>query len=92
MIDKPSTRIPPCTATITSGGTAVGVTLAYNTIGWDAQDIFTQTIDALLGTSIGDEIPAEVLAMVDQVVLDVGGDMSVSAAMTDMSPPTSSTT
>ncbi|NBS67037.1 MAG: hypothetical protein EBT33_22350, partial [Betaproteobacteria bacterium] len=65
-----------------SGGTAVGVTLAYNTIGWDAQDIFTQTIDALLGTSIGDEIPAEVLAMVDQVVLDVGGDMSVSAAMT----------
>ncbi|MBU6188741.1 MAG: LEPR-XLL domain-containing protein, partial [Betaproteobacteria bacterium] len=69
-------------ASITSGGTAVGVTLAYNTIGWEAQDLFTQTIDALLGTSIGDENPAEVLAAIDQVVLDIGGDMSVSGTMT----------
>ena len=31
------------------GGSAIGFTIAFNTIGWDAQDIFTQTIDAIIG-------------------------------------------
>ena len=43
-------------------GPAIGVTLAFNTIGWESQNILFNAIDALLGTSIGDEQPAEVQA------------------------------
>jgi hypothetical protein len=32
-----------------SGDTDVGVTLAFNTIGWESQNILFQTIDALNG-------------------------------------------
>ena len=42
-------------AVINSEGTSVGVMLAFNTIGWEAQNVLFQAIDALLGTSIGDE-------------------------------------
>jgi ATP-dependent DNA helicase Rep len=35
--------------TESTGGTAAGVTLAFNTIGWEAQNILFAAIDALLG-------------------------------------------
>jgi cell division protein FtsL len=35
------------------GGSAVGATLAFNTIGWQAQDVLSAGVDALLGSSLG---------------------------------------
>ncbi|MBT7081754.1 MAG: hypothetical protein HN929_09860, partial [Chloroflexi bacterium] len=62
-----------------SGDTAVGVTLAFNTVGWEAQNILFQAIDALIGTNIGNENPAKVEAYIENTSLDVGGDLTVSA-------------
>ncbi|MCY2987231.1 MAG: hypothetical protein NTY19_05100, partial [Planctomycetota bacterium] len=70
------------TATMTSGGTAVGVTLAFNTIGWKAQNIFSKTIDALLGTNLGTEQAASVLAKIEHSQLDVQGDLEVTGLNT----------
>ena len=42
---------------VESGDTGVNVTLAFNSVGWEGQDIFTSSVDALLGnTLIADEI------------------------------------
>ena len=38
----------------TSGDTGVGVTMAFNTIGWQAQNIFFQALDTLLGRTLDD--------------------------------------
>ena len=62
-----------------SGDKAIGVTLAFNTIGWEAQNILFRTIDALLGTSIGDEAPAETKAYIEDTTLTISGDVSVTA-------------
>ena len=60
-----------------SGDTAVGVTLAFNTIGWESQNILFRTIDALIGTDIGDEKPAETKAYIENTSIDANGDISV---------------
>jgi hypothetical protein len=62
-----------------SGDTAVGVTLAFNTIGWESQNILFRTIDALIGTDIGDENPAETKAYIENTSIDANGDISVLA-------------
>ncbi|ETR66048.1 MAG: hypothetical protein OMM_13325, partial [Candidatus Magnetoglobus multicellularis str. Araruama] len=62
-----------------SGDKAIGVTLAFNTIGWEAQNILFQTIDALLGTEIGNENPAETVAYIEDTALTIAGDVSVTA-------------
>ena len=41
----------------TTGDTAVGISLAFNTIGWEAQNILFGTIDALVNSEIGDADP-----------------------------------
>ncbi|MGI9213061.1 MAG: beta strand repeat-containing protein, partial [Methylococcaceae bacterium] len=66
-------------ATTESGGTAVGVTLAFNTIGWAPQNLFANAIDALLGTSIGTEQSAAVDVILSGNQLDAGEDMAVTA-------------
>jgi hypothetical protein len=48
----------------TTGDTGVGVVLAFNTIGWATQNLLFNTLDALLGTGIGTEQPAEVQAYI----------------------------
>jgi hypothetical protein len=67
------------TAKADADGAAVGVTLAFNTIGWKAQNVLFNALDALLGTSIGDEQPAQILATVSGSNLAAGGDLSVEA-------------
>ncbi|MBM3203804.1 hypothetical protein FJZ55_07880, partial [Candidatus Woesearchaeota archaeon] len=67
------------TATVSSGGSAVGVTLAFNAIGWQPDNIFKKAVDALLGTSLGQEIPLSSLAKIDETSLDIGGDVTVTA-------------
>ena len=47
----------PFVASITSKGTSIGITLAFNTIGWDGQNALFDAVDAF-GTGLGtfDEI------------------------------------
>ncbi|MCA9056880.1 MAG: hypothetical protein KDA85_00215, partial [Planctomycetaceae bacterium] len=58
---------------------SVGVTLAFNTLGYESQNILFSTIDALLGTDIGDAQPARVLAKIQDTTVDVTGDVAVNA-------------
>ncbi|KPA16218.1 hypothetical protein MHK_003575, partial [Candidatus Magnetomorum sp. HK-1] len=60
-----------------SGDKAIGVTLAFNTIGWEAQNILFKALDALLGTSIGNEQPAETKAYIEDTTLNIAGNVSV---------------
>ncbi|MBF0453057.1 MAG: LEPR-XLL domain-containing protein, partial [Candidatus Magnetomorum sp.] len=64
----------------TTGDTAVGMTLAFNTIGWESQNILFNTIDALIGTDIGNQQPAEVQAYIENTGLIIGGNLSVTAS------------
>ncbi|ETR68439.1 MAG: hypothetical protein OMM_10525, partial [Candidatus Magnetoglobus multicellularis str. Araruama] len=66
-------------STTQSGDKAIGVTLAFNTIGWEAQNILFRTIDALLGTSIGDEDTAQTKAYIEDTTLTISGDVSITA-------------
>ncbi|WP_396431920.1 hypothetical protein, partial [Limnohabitans sp.] len=61
------------------GGSAVGATLAFNTIGWQAQNVLSAGVDALLGSSLGAEQPASVRAAVLGGSLQAGGNISVTA-------------
>jgi hypothetical protein len=63
----------------TTGDTAVGVTLAFNTIGYASQDILTRTIDAILGTNIGTETPAGARAYIQDVPVTSAGAVTLSA-------------
>lgn len=66
--------------TVTSSeGFSAGVMLAFNTIGWKAQNVLYQAIDALVGNSLGDEQPASVTASIVDTTLNLGGDLSVTA-------------
>ena len=62
-----------------SGDTAVGITLAFNTIGWEAQNILFQAVDALITTDIGNEKPAEAQAYITDTPLTIAGDLTLSA-------------
>ena len=66
----------------TTSATGVGVILAFNTIGWDAGNILTKTLDALLGTNIGTEDPDLTQASVHASSVDAGGALSVTALST----------
>ncbi|MBE9183045.1 hypothetical protein IQ268_31410, partial [Oculatella sp. LEGE 06141] len=65
------------TSNVTSGGISVGVTLAFNTIGWEGQNFLFNAIDTLFGTSIGNEKPAEVRAFIDQSNIHADGSISL---------------
>ncbi|MBF0461945.1 MAG: hypothetical protein HQL87_11155, partial [Magnetococcales bacterium] len=67
------------TSVLSTGNGAVGVMLAFNTIGWQADNILSQGIDALIGTNIGTAAPAMVSATIVGTGLAVGGDLSVTA-------------
>jgi hypothetical protein len=67
-----------------SGDTAGAVTIALNTIGWGAQDILTQTLDALLGNPFAEDVfglenPTQVQAYMLDSTADVAGDLSLDA-------------
>jgi hypothetical protein len=68
----------------TSGDTAVGVVLAFNTIGWQAQNVLFNTLDALLGdpviaSALGDAEPAQVQAYILNSDVDAAGGITLSA-------------
>ncbi|MGI9210888.1 MAG: hypothetical protein ACR2HF_00260, partial [Methylococcaceae bacterium] len=83
-------------SSMTSDGTSVGVTLAFNTVGWQAQNVLYSTIDALVGTNLGTEQPARMKAYIQDSDIDAAGNVSVQANSeayihADLSNETSST-
>ncbi|MFM7570553.1 MAG: hypothetical protein ACKO8O_17870, partial [Betaproteobacteria bacterium] len=60
-------------------GWAIGLTLAFNTIGWKSQNVLLNAIDALLGSDIGDEQPARIELDVSGSSLTAGGEIRLEA-------------
>ncbi|MEN9773105.1 MAG: hypothetical protein RL322_175, partial [Pseudomonadota bacterium] len=69
------------TAALRSSGAAAGVLLAFNTVGWDAVDLISQTVDTIVG-QVGSEKPITVMARVSDSTLKVGGDAAINADVT----------
>ncbi|MEA5569032.1 DUF4347 domain-containing protein [Anabaena sp. UHCC 0399] len=66
-------------ATTTSGDTAVGVVLAFNTIGWNPQNLLFNAIDALVNTNIGTQQPAQVKAYIENSTANIQGNINIQA-------------
>jgi hypothetical protein len=62
-----------------SGDTAVGVVLAFNSMGYVPSNLAYQTADAFAGTSLGTVDAAEAIARIVDSKLNVAGDLSVTA-------------
>ena len=65
--------------TTISNGTSVGVTLAFNTIGIKSQNFLFNTLDALFGTNLGGEQPADVLASLENTSAHAAGAVNIMA-------------
>jgi hypothetical protein len=66
-------------ATTESGGNSIGVNLAFNTIGFDAQNTFFQLADTLLGGVFGTEDTVRTEAMTLGLDLNAAGNILVQA-------------
>ena len=67
-----------------SGGTAIGVTLAFNTIGYESQNVLFNAIDALIGdpaiaNASGLENPSNATATLLDTTVNASGLLMVSA-------------
>ena len=67
-----------------SGETAVGITLAFNTIGWNSQNFLFNAVDAILGdttiaNAFGNQNADRVSASITKSDIDADGDLIVSA-------------
>ncbi len=68
------------TAATESSGVAVGVVLAFNSIGWKATNLLYGVIDTFLGTdAIGGEQPASVSASIEGSEISISGDLTLTA-------------
>ena len=64
---------------MSSDGLAIGVTLAFNTVGYQAQNVLFAAIDALVGTNLGDAQPAAMRATVTDSDIRAAGSVTVKA-------------
>ena len=76
---------------VDSGEVAIGVTFAFNTLGWGAQNVLFQALDTIAGDSLfADEVATEIhdeslatgaraSAYIEDTTLDAAGDVSVTA-------------
>ncbi|MEM8721737.1 MAG: DUF4347 domain-containing protein, partial [Cyanobacteria bacterium P01_G01_bin.39] len=64
---------------LATGDTGAQAVLAFNTLGYDNQDIFSLALSGLLATPIGTETPAQVRAFIEDSTVDAGGDLGLSA-------------
>src|SRR5207253_11071731 len=69
---------------VTTGGTGVGVTLAFNTIGWEPQNILFNTVDAIIGdpaisSAFDGEVPSGAKAFIHDSPVSATGTVTVSA-------------
>jgi translation initiation factor 6 (eIF-6) len=67
------------TSAMTSDGKSIGATLAFNTVGWEAQNVLFSAIDALVGSQIGDEQPAQMRAYIKNSDINAAGNVTVDA-------------
>ena len=65
-----------------AGADGVGVVLAFNTIGYESQNVLYSTLDALIGTDIGDQQPASVEAYIENSHVTADGNILVNAENT----------
>lgn len=81
IVDAQNTSLIDATVlnSVTSGDTSAGVTLAFNTVGWQAQNILFQALDALISTDIGTEQKAGMHAYAFDSTLTADGDVKVTA-------------
>ena len=63
----------------TTNATGVSVILAFNTVGWDAQNVLYDALDALLGTQIGTKDPDLTTASITDSSVTAGGTLTVQA-------------
>ena len=71
-------------STSSSGANALGIQLAFNSIGWKATNLLYNALDALIGDptiqgAFGGQQPAETIAFVSGSRVHAGGDINVSA-------------
>jgi hypothetical protein len=66
-------------SSVESNGFGIGINLAFNTVGWEAQNALFNAVDALFGTAIGDEQPAAVKAWVKDTSIHAAGGVRVEA-------------
>ena len=78
LIDAQNTSTVKATidSEIASNGTSIGVILAFNTIGIKPQNFLFSTVDALFGTNIANEQPAETQAFIKDSVVESAGAIS----------------
>src|SRR5690606_20000321 len=68
-----------------SGATAVGITLAFNSVGWDSQNVLFNAIDTLIGANyiagdgFGSDIGADATATITGGTVNAGGQITVAA-------------
>jgi hypothetical protein len=60
-------------------GAALGLTLAFNTLGWEAQNLLFAAVDALVGSNIGTAQPSHVLAHISNSDIAAAGSVTVQA-------------
>ena len=63
----------------TSHGISVGVNVAFNSVGWDSQNILFNLLDAIVGTPIGIQNQALTTATIGGSTIDAAGAMRVLA-------------
>ncbi|MDP1576468.1 MAG: hypothetical protein Q8L76_06865, partial [Cypionkella sp.] len=85
------------TSTTTSGTSSIGVTLAFNSIGWNTSNLFSQTLDVLIGdpllTALEGVPGAGALARIVNSGVDAGGDLTIEAiSATRLNSTTSNST
>ena len=56
-----------------------GCYLAFNTVGWEGQNILFNTIDAIIGTDIGTEAPAKTHAYLENTDVHSAGGVRLNA-------------
>jgi len=66
-------------SSISSDGTGVNFTLAFNTDGYESQNVLFALIDALVGTDIGTESPATARAEIRNSFVSAAGTVEVRA-------------
>ncbi|MGH3743984.1 MAG: phosphoribosylglycinamide synthetase C domain-containing protein, partial [Mycobacteriales bacterium] len=72
---------------VTAAAESVGVLLAFNTIGWQAENVLFNTLDALLGldtvtSAFGSQQPAQARAYIEDSTVQAAGDLTLTAATT----------
>ncbi|KPA16567.1 hypothetical protein MHK_003228, partial [Candidatus Magnetomorum sp. HK-1] len=79
--ENASTMIATISSHVKAGGKSVGVVLAFNTIGWDSQNILFNAIDSIFDTEIGDDNASLVKAYTKNTAINSSGSITVDAIM-----------